>query len=227
MHVIPSCERPSFWATDASSHRGNARLEPHIGNAGESVAGILTEKSLVHVFLVRSSDVSERLRRFFQETLLGSPAGFGLAWRAGGNGTLMTPDLGRILPCFGHQLTCAPSNTLAPHSRLRCNVHSLRPCDRWPGRSDAAACMHSTCFLQSPHSYQDESPYIAAFADVLSTDVDEAIRERRTAARVALAAVDSAVFEPLTYHTTPLPYTNPACRAALTCTTNANVVKAA
>ena len=55
----------------------------------------------------------------------------------------------------------------------------------------------------------------------------EAMRERRTAARVALAAVDSAVFEPLTYHTTPLPYTNPACRAALTCTTNANVVKAA
>ena len=49
MHVIPSCESPSFWATDASSHRGNARLEPHIGNAGESVAGILTEKSLVHV----------------------------------------------------------------------------------------------------------------------------------------------------------------------------------
>ena len=211
MHVIPSCERPSFWATDASSHRGNARLEPHIGNAGESVAGILTEKSLVHVFLVRSSDVSNRLRRFFQETLLGSPAGFGLAWRAGGNGTLMTPDLGRILPCFGHQLTCAPSNTLAPHSRLRCNVHSLRPCDRWPGRSDAAACICNTCFF-AICSLVDESQDIAAFADVLTMNVDddddddvdvEAMRERRTAGCVALSAAHSAVFEPLTYHTTP------------------------
>ena len=58
-------------------------------------------------------------------------------------------------------------------------------------------------------------------------DDDEAIGERRTAGCVALSAAHSAVFEPLTYHTTPLPYTNPACRAALTCTTNANVVKAA
>ena len=45
MHVIPSCEIPSFCTTDASSHKGNARLEPHIGNAGESVSDILTEKS--------------------------------------------------------------------------------------------------------------------------------------------------------------------------------------
>ena len=58
-------------------------------------------------------------------------------------------------------------------------------------------------------------------------DVDEAIRQRRTAARVALFAAHSAVFEPLTYHSTPLPYTNPACRAALTCTTNTNLLKAA
>jgi len=73
--------------------------------------------------------------------------------------------------------------------------------------------------------YQDESPDIGAFADALTMhvddDVDEAIRQSRTAARVALSAVHSAVFEPLTYHSTPLPYTNPACRAALTCTTNA------
>ena len=78
--------------------------------------------------------------------------------------------------------------------------------------------------------YQDESPDIGAFADALTMnidDVDEAIRQRRTAVRVALSAAHSAVFEPLTYHSTPLPYTNPACRAALTCTTNANVVKAA
>ena len=73
--------------------------------------------------------------------------------------------------------------------------------------------------------YQDESPDIGAFADALTMnvddDVDEAIRQSRTAARVALSAVHSAVFEPLTYHSTPLPDTNPACRAALTCTTNA------
>ena len=76
--------------------------------------------------------------------------------------------------------------------------------------------------------YQDENPDIGAFADALTmNDVDEAIRQRRTAVRVALSAAHSAVFEPLTYHSTPLPYTNPACRAALTCTTNANVVKAA
>jgi hypothetical protein len=79
--------------------------------------------------------------------------------------------------------------------------------------------------------YQDESPDIGAFADALTMniddDVDEAIRQRRTAVRVALSAAHSAVFEPLTYHSTPLPYTNPACRAALTCTTNANVVTAA
>jgi hypothetical protein len=79
--------------------------------------------------------------------------------------------------------------------------------------------------------YQDENPDIGAFADALTMniddDVDEAIRQRRTAVRVALSAAHSAVFEPLTYHSTPLPYTNPACRAALTCTTNANVVKAA
>jgi hypothetical protein len=35
VHVIPSCAIPSFCTTDASSHTGNARLEPHIGNAGE------------------------------------------------------------------------------------------------------------------------------------------------------------------------------------------------
>ncbi len=51
---------------------------------------------------------------------------------------------------------------------------------------------------------------VAAFADVLTMivdddddDDDEAMRERRTAGRVALTAAHSAVFEPLTYHTTP------------------------
>ena len=53
---------------------------------------------------------------------------------------------------------------------------------------------------------------VAAFADVLTMivdddddddDDDEAMRERRTAGRVALSAAHSAVFEPLTYHTTP------------------------
>ena len=34
-------------------------------------------------------------------------------------------------------------------------------------------------------------------------DDDEAMGERRTAGRVALSAAHSAVFEPLTYHTTP------------------------
>jgi hypothetical protein len=73
VHVIPSCEIPSFCATDASSDRANARLEPHIGNAGESVPGILTRE--------KSSDVAptypgfelgtypNRIRRFFKETL--------------------------------------------------------------------------------------------------------------------------------------------------------------
>ncbi len=56
--------------------------------------------------------------------------------------------------------------------------------------------------------YQDESPDIAAFADVLTMKVDddddvEAMRERRSAGGVALSAARSAVFEPLTYHTTP------------------------
>ena len=82
MHVIPSCEIPSFCATDASSHTGNARLEPHIGNAGESVAGILTEKSLV----TYPDSYRPRIRAgyvvFFQNSLNSSPAGFGLAWRA-------------------------------------------------------------------------------------------------------------------------------------------------
>jgi hypothetical protein len=51
---------------------------------------------------------------------------------------------------------------------------------------------------------------VAAFADVLTMivdddddDDDEAMRERRTAGCVALSAAHSAVFEPLTYHTTP------------------------
>jgi len=54
---------------------------------------------------------------------------------------------------------------------------------------------------------------VAAFADVLTMivddddddddDDDEAMRERRTAGSVALSAAHSAVFEPLTYHTTP------------------------
>ena len=34
-------------------------------------------------------------------------------------------------------------------------------------------------------------------------DDDEAMGERRTAGCVALSAAHSAVFEPLTYHTTP------------------------
>jgi len=77
VHFIPSCEIPSFCATDASSHTGNARLEPHIGNAGESVPGILTRE--------KSGDVSptypefelatylNRIRRFFKETLRIAP----------------------------------------------------------------------------------------------------------------------------------------------------------
>ena len=51
---------------------------------------------------------------------------------------------------------------------------------------------------------------VAAFADVLTMiddddddDDDEAMRERRTAGCVAISAAHSAVFEPLTYHTTP------------------------
>ena len=52
---------------------------------------------------------------------------------------------------------------------------------------------------------------VAAFADVLTMiiddddddDDDEAMRERRSAGCVALFAAHSAVFEPLTYHTTP------------------------
>ena len=86
--------------------------------------------------------------------------------------------------------------------------------------------------LQSAYWYQDESQDIAAFLTVKvnddDDDIDEARRERRTAARVALYAVHSAVFEPLTYHTTPATISDPACRAAPTCTTRtANLVKAA
>ena len=84
MHVIPSCESPSFWATDASSHRATRASSPTIGNAGESVSDILTEKSshvATHVTLVRTSHVSTGYV-VFSRTFLGSPAGFGLAWRA-------------------------------------------------------------------------------------------------------------------------------------------------
>ncbi len=49
---------------------------------------------------------------------------------------------------------------------------------------------------------------VAAFADVLTMivdddddDDDEAMRERRTAGRVALSAALCPVFQPLTYHT--------------------------
>jgi hypothetical protein len=57
-------------------------------------------------------------------------------------------------------------------------------------------------------SLVDESQDIAAFADVTmivvdDDDDDEVMRERRTAGCVALSAAHSAVFEPLTYHTTP------------------------
>ena len=61
-------------------------------------------------------------------------------------------------------------------------------------------------------SLVDESQDIAAFADVLTMNVDddddddddvEAMRERRAAGCVALFAAHRAVFEPLTYHTTP------------------------
>jgi hypothetical protein len=87
VHVIPSCEIPSFCTTDASSHTGNARLEPHIGNAEESVAGILTEKSLVTwpTYLVRTGSYRPRIRAgyvVFFKKLFGSPAGFGFARRA-------------------------------------------------------------------------------------------------------------------------------------------------
>ncbi len=50
---------------------------------------------------------------------------------------------------------------------------SLRPCNRWPGCSDAAACICRTCLLQSAHWYQDQSQDIAAFADVLTMNVDD------------------------------------------------------
>ena len=89
MHVIPSCEIPSFCTMDASSHTGNARLEPHIGNAGESVAGILTEKSRVtwHTYPgfvpVRTGHVSEPATSFVFEKLFSDrPPASDCAWRA-------------------------------------------------------------------------------------------------------------------------------------------------
>ena len=94
MHVIPFCEGPSFCTTDASSHTGNARLEPHIGNAGESVAGILTEKSLVTSFFLRNS--SDRPPASDSRGAL-SQTDCGKAYP----GIL---PIGAFLPCFGHQL---------------------------------------------------------------------------------------------------------------------------
>ena len=109
MHVIPSCEIPSFCATDASSHTGNARLEPHIGNAGESVSDILTEKSS-HVTLVRTSP---RIRNgyvvFFKKLFSDRPPASDSrgALRVLGNLNVRHPGIlpiGPFKPCFGHQL---------------------------------------------------------------------------------------------------------------------------
>ena len=70
--------------------------------------------------------------------------------------------------------------------------------------------MHMHYMLFAICSLVDESQDIAAFADVLTMNVDddddddvEAMRERRTAGCVAHSAAHSAVFEPLTHHTTP------------------------
>ena len=72
MHVIPSCEIPSFCTTDASSHTGNARLEPHIGNAGESVAGNFHREKSGDVAPAYPGSYRPRIRTgyvaFFQET---------------------------------------------------------------------------------------------------------------------------------------------------------------
>jgi hypothetical protein len=130
VHVIPSCEIPSFCTTDASSHTGNARLEPHIGNAGESVAGILTEKSRVtwHPY---PGSYRPRIRTgyvaFFKK-LLGSPAGFGFARSAAEfeceeSAYPNTPDPRRYCLASATSSTTilARSEYTCAHSCLRCN----------------------------------------------------------------------------------------------------------
>ena len=129
MHVIPSCEIPSFCTTDASSHTGNARLEPHIGNAGESVAGILTEKSLVTWHprtLVRTGHVSEPATSLFFKKLLGSPAGFGFARSAAEfeceeSAYPNTPDPRRYC------LASATSSTTFASRSVRIHLRSFMP----------------------------------------------------------------------------------------------------
>jgi hypothetical protein len=127
VHVIPSCEGPSFCATDAFSHRANARLEPHIGNAEESVADFNREKSgdVAHVpGSYRFVPATYPSRRFFQETLLGSPAGFGFAWRAA-EFECEESAFTRILPTRG--LASATSSTSFASRSVRIHLRSFMP----------------------------------------------------------------------------------------------------
>ena len=160
MHVIPSCEIPSFCTTDASSHTGNARLEPHIGNAGESVAGILTEKSLVTWHprtLVRTGHVSEPATSLFSRNFSDRPPASdsrgalqSLNVRNRRTRILLTRGgIALLRPPARQRFSLGPNTLALIHA---CGaIHSLRPRNRWPGRSDAAACTCTTCFLQSAH----------------------------------------------------------------------------
>ena len=132
MHVIPSCEIPSFCTTDASSHTGNARLEPHIGNAGESVAGILTEKSLVTWHprtLVRTGHVSEPATSLFSRNFSDRPPASdsrgalqSLNVRNRRTRILLTRGVIALLrPPARQPLLLARSEYTCAHSCLRCN----------------------------------------------------------------------------------------------------------
>ena len=128
----------------------------------ESVAGILTEKSLGDVaptYLVRTCHVSEPATSFFFKKLFSDrpPASDSrgalqsLNVRNRRTRILLTRGVITLLrPPARQPLLLARSNTLALIHACDA-IHSLRPRNRWPGRSDAAACTCTTCFLQSAH----------------------------------------------------------------------------
>ena len=91
----------------------------------------------------------------FFKKLLGSPAGFGFArsaaefeWRNRRTRILLTRGgIALLRPPARQRFSLGPNTLALIHA---CGaIHSLRPRNRWPGRSDAAACTCATCFLQS------------------------------------------------------------------------------
>ena len=126
----------------ARIHRSAPRMRSRIGPTRassptsempkKSVAGILTEKSLVTwpTYLVRTGSYRPRIRAdVFFKKLFGSPAGFGFAWRAAEfeceeSAYPNTPDPRRYYIASATSSTTFASRSVqytCAHSCLRCN----------------------------------------------------------------------------------------------------------